>query len=98
MKFSYCSYVVLLIFYINLSDLITLSSEGSILRAWNLPDGQMWWESFLQGPSDSKSFLFVSVSDNMLYFFKLLMNTILLSNLIFYTLSCAAMVSNSIVN
>jgi hypothetical protein len=42
--------------------------------------------------------LFVSVSDNMLYFFKLLMNLILLSNLIFYTLSCAAMVSNSIVN
>ncbi|KAH8482620.1 hypothetical protein H0E87_029901 [Populus deltoides] len=42
--------------------LITLSSEGSILRAWNLPDGQMWWESFLQGPSDSKSFLFVSTS------------------------------------
>ncbi|KAJ6758454.1 hypothetical protein OIU74_025170 [Salix koriyanagi] len=45
--------------------LITLSSEGSILRAWNLPDGQMWWESFLQGSSDSKSFLFVSTSSKV---------------------------------
>ncbi|XVF35461.1 hypothetical protein REPUB_Repub18cG0148000 [Reevesia pubescens] len=38
---------------------ITLSSEGSILRAWNLPDGQMVWESSLQGPKHSKSLLFV---------------------------------------
>ncbi|KAJ6373015.1 hypothetical protein OIU76_027365 [Salix suchowensis] len=45
--------------------LITLSSEGSILRAWNLPDGQMWWESFLQGSSDSKSFLFVPTSSKV---------------------------------
>nr|TKR98141.1 hypothetical protein D5086_0000206000 [Populus alba] len=37
--------------------LITLSSEGSILRAWNLPDGQMWWESFLQGPKQLKIIL-----------------------------------------
>ncbi|XP_058074294.1 uncharacterized protein LOC131223031 isoform X2 [Magnolia sinica] len=36
---------------------VTLSSEGSILRAWNLPDGQMVWESFLQGSKSSKSLL-----------------------------------------
>ncbi|KDP34198.1 hypothetical protein JCGZ_07769 [Jatropha curcas] len=41
---------------------ITLSSEGSILRAWNLPDGQMVWESFLQGPNHSKSLLLVPAS------------------------------------
>ncbi|KAK9102760.1 hypothetical protein Sjap_020014 [Stephania japonica] len=35
---------------------ISLSSEGSVLRAWNLPDGQMVWESFLQGSTPSKSF------------------------------------------
>ncbi|XP_052170277.1 uncharacterized protein LOC127786708 [Diospyros lotus] len=38
---------------------ITLSSEGSILRAWNLPDGQMVWESFLSGSNPSKSLLFI---------------------------------------
>ncbi|GMJ07672.1 hypothetical protein like AT5G11560 [Hibiscus trionum] len=38
---------------------ITLSSGGSILRSWNLPDGQMVWESFLQGPKHSKSLLLV---------------------------------------
>ncbi|XP_057467683.1 LOW QUALITY PROTEIN: uncharacterized protein LOC130757055 [Actinidia eriantha] len=36
---------------------ITMSSEGSILRAWNLPDGQMVWESFLSGLKPSKSLL-----------------------------------------
>ncbi|CAL0327297.1 unnamed protein product [Lupinus luteus] len=36
---------------------ITLSSDGSILRAWNLPDGQMVWESSLQGSKASKSIL-----------------------------------------
>ncbi|KAM7277484.1 hypothetical protein ACFE04_019350 [Oxalis oulophora] len=36
---------------------ITLSSDGSVLRAWNLPDGHMIWESFLQGPKSSKSLL-----------------------------------------
>lgn len=36
---------------------ITLSSEGTILRAWNLPDGQMVWESFLSGPKSSKAIL-----------------------------------------
>ncbi|XP_058785171.1 uncharacterized protein LOC131660060 [Vicia villosa] len=36
---------------------ITLSSGGSILRAWNLPDGQMVWESSLQGSKESKSIL-----------------------------------------
>ncbi|KAJ1396408.1 WD40/YVTN repeat-like-containing domain superfamily [Sesbania bispinosa] len=36
---------------------ITLSSNGSILRAWNLPDGQMVWESSLQGSKPSKSIL-----------------------------------------
>ncbi|KAK8553525.1 hypothetical protein V6N13_062327 [Hibiscus sabdariffa] len=38
---------------------ITLSSGGSILRSWNLPDGQMVWESFLQGPKHSKTVLLV---------------------------------------
>ncbi|XP_022750174.1 ER membrane protein complex subunit 1 isoform X2 [Durio zibethinus] len=38
---------------------ITLSSGGSVLRAWNLPDGQMVWESTLQGPKHSKSLLLV---------------------------------------
>ncbi|KAA8521807.1 hypothetical protein F0562_012480 [Nyssa sinensis] len=38
---------------------ITLSSEGSSLRAWNLPDGQMVWESFLPGSNPSKSLLSV---------------------------------------
>ncbi|KAM0057186.1 putative ER membrane protein complex subunit 1 [Helianthus debilis subsp. tardiflorus] len=38
---------------------ITLSSEGSILRAWNLPDGQMVWESFLSGSKYSKALLTV---------------------------------------
>ncbi|KAI4337487.1 hypothetical protein L6164_015897 [Bauhinia variegata] len=37
--------------------IITLSSDGSILRAWNLPDGQMVWESSLQGLKMSKSIL-----------------------------------------
>ncbi|KAG2691845.1 hypothetical protein I3760_08G025100 [Carya illinoinensis] len=41
---------------------ITLSSEGSILRAWNLPDGQMVWESFLQGSNPSKSLLSVPIN------------------------------------
>ncbi|KAK9142696.1 hypothetical protein Syun_012096 [Stephania yunnanensis] len=35
---------------------ISVSSKGSVLRAWNLPDGQMVWESFLQGSTLSKSF------------------------------------------
>ncbi|KAF8400837.1 hypothetical protein HHK36_014140 [Tetracentron sinense] len=38
---------------------ITLSSEGSLLRAWNLPDGQMVWESFVHGSMPSKSLLFI---------------------------------------
>ncbi|KAF2304462.1 hypothetical protein GH714_031696 [Hevea brasiliensis] len=42
--------------------IITLSSEGSILRAWNLPDGQMVWESFLHSPNHSKSLLLVPTS------------------------------------
>ncbi|KAJ4708054.1 ER membrane protein complex subunit 1-like [Melia azedarach] len=38
---------------------VTLSSDGSTLRAWNLPDGQMVWESFLRGSKHSKPFLLV---------------------------------------
>ncbi|PIN21465.1 hypothetical protein CDL12_05810 [Handroanthus impetiginosus] len=38
---------------------ITLSSGGSILRAWNLPDGQMVWESTLIGSKPSKPLLLV---------------------------------------
>ncbi|XP_059456208.1 uncharacterized protein LOC132186317 [Corylus avellana] len=41
---------------------ITLSSEGSVLRAWNLPDGKMVWESFLQGSKPSKSLLSVLIN------------------------------------
>ncbi|KAJ0962596.1 hypothetical protein J5N97_027718 [Dioscorea zingiberensis] len=38
---------------------VTLSSEGSVLRAWNLPDGQMIWESSLRVLKASKSLLYV---------------------------------------
>ena len=48
---------------INVSDVITLSSDGSILRAWNLPDGQMVWESSLPGSKASKSILNIPVSE-----------------------------------
>lgn len=51
------------------SDVITLSSNGSILRAWNLPDGQMVWESFLPGSKASKSIIYVPVSYIYLYYF-----------------------------
>ncbi|KAK1290186.1 hypothetical protein QJS10_CPB18g01096 [Acorus calamus] len=44
---------------------VTLSSEGGILRAWNLPDGQMVWETFLQGSVHSKSLLSVQASTKM---------------------------------
>lgn len=36
---------------------ITLSSGGKYVRAWNLPDGQMIWESFLPGSTASRSIL-----------------------------------------
>ncbi|KAL9226825.1 hypothetical protein vseg_002594 [Gypsophila vaccaria] len=36
---------------------ISLSSKGSIARAWNLPDGQMVWESHLTGKAPSESSL-----------------------------------------
>ncbi|XP_062110550.1 uncharacterized protein LOC133822280 [Humulus lupulus] len=43
---------------------ITLSSGGGILRAWNLIDGQMVWESFLQGSkSSSKSSLSIPTTN-----------------------------------
>ncbi|KAA3468224.1 ER membrane protein complex subunit 1-like isoform X1 [Gossypium australe] len=52
---------------------ITLSSGGSILRAWNLPDGQMLWESSLHGPKHSKSLLLTTnliiEKDNVLIVF-----------------------------
>ncbi|KAJ3694522.1 hypothetical protein LUZ60_010002 [Juncus effusus] len=40
---------------------LTLSSQGSILRAWNLPDGQMVWETNLQvsNSNPNQSFLHV---------------------------------------
>lgn len=38
---------------------VTLSSEGSVLRAWNLPDGQMSWEISLEVLEPSKSLLYV---------------------------------------
>ncbi|CAN7037612.1 unnamed protein product [Brassica rapa subsp. trilocularis] len=42
---------------------ITLSSQGSTLRAWNLPDGQMVWETSLHSAQISKSLLSVPVSN-----------------------------------
>ncbi|PSS01195.1 ER membrane protein complex subunit 1 like [Actinidia chinensis var. chinensis] len=45
---------------------ITMSSEGSMLRAWNLPDGQMVWESFLSGLKPSKSLLSVPFIRNVI--------------------------------
>lgn len=59
---AYFSYKLLSVHF-NVSDVITLSSDGSILRAWNLPDGQMVWESSLQGSKTSKSILHIPVSD-----------------------------------
>ncbi|KAG9456106.1 hypothetical protein H6P81_000614 [Aristolochia fimbriata] len=44
---------------------ITLSSNGTVLRAWNLPDGQMVWETFLQGSTLSKSVLVVPANIKM---------------------------------
>ncbi|XP_078174655.1 uncharacterized protein LOC144568245 [Carex rostrata] len=38
---------------------VTLSSRGSVLRAWNLPDGQMVWETSLQNSNPTDSFLHV---------------------------------------
>lgn len=38
---------------------VTLSSEGSVLRAWNLPDGLLVWESILTGSQSLKSLLLV---------------------------------------
>ncbi|KAL3628413.1 hypothetical protein CASFOL_027459 [Castilleja foliolosa] len=38
---------------------ITLSSGGSVLRAWNLPDGQMVWESSLLGSEPTKPLLLI---------------------------------------
>lgn len=49
--------------HLNVADVITLSSDGSILRAWNLPDGQMVWESSLKGSKESKSILSIPVSE-----------------------------------
>ncbi|KAL8137095.1 hypothetical protein V2J09_003096 [Rumex salicifolius] len=44
---------------------ITLSSEGGILRAWNLPDGQMVWETSLAGKETSKSLLLFAPYQNL---------------------------------
>lgn len=51
---------------------ISMSSEGSILRAWNLPDGLMVWESFLSGSKPSKSLLLAPANlkvdqDNLIF-------------------------------
>lgn len=54
---SYCTFYFF-------SDVVTLSSGGSVLRAWNLPDGQMIWESFLLGSKPSRSLLLTPVSAN----------------------------------
>ncbi|KAL0410006.1 UNVERIFIED_CONTAM: ER membrane protein complex subunit [Sesamum latifolium] len=51
---------------------ITLSSGGSVLRAWNLPDGQMVWESTLTGSTPSKPLLLIPTNlkvdkDNVIF-------------------------------
>ncbi|KAG8376639.1 hypothetical protein BUALT_Bualt09G0084400 [Buddleja alternifolia] len=51
---------------------ITLSSGGSVLRAWNLPDGQMVWESALLGSKSSKPLLLIPTNlkverDNVIF-------------------------------
>ncbi|XP_042445968.1 ER membrane protein complex subunit 1-like [Zingiber officinale] len=43
---------------------ITLSSGGSILRAWNLPDGQIVWEAILQESTNTESFLYLPSNMN----------------------------------
>lgn len=47
----------------DLSVVITLSSGGKTLRAWNLADGQMVWESVLSGSIPSRSLLSIPVSE-----------------------------------
>lgn len=49
------------------SDVVTLSSGGSILRAWNLPDGKMIWETSIQTSTSSKSLLHVLVCISNLF-------------------------------
>jgi ER membrane protein complex subunit 1 len=44
-----------------ISDVLTLSSQGSVLRAWNLPDGQMVWETDLQISNPTDAFLHILV-------------------------------------
>lgn len=46
---------------------ITLSSGGRILRAWNLPDGQMVWESFLTAGKLSKTLLLVAEKESLIF-------------------------------
>ena len=36
--------------FIYSADVVTVSKKGSIIRAWNLPDGHLMWETFLQSP------------------------------------------------
>lgn len=47
------------------ADVISLSSGGSVLRSWNLPDGQMVWESTVLGSNASKPLLLIPVSLRM---------------------------------
>lgn len=68
---------------LNVSDVVTLSSEGSTLRAWNLPDGQMVWESSLQGTKPSKSLLSVPVSIYILSLMIVVKLPCILNNLIY---------------
>ncbi|KAL6574922.1 hypothetical protein OROMI_012207 [Orobanche minor] len=46
---------------------ITLSSGGSMLRAWNLPDGQMVWESSLLGSMPSKPLLLIPFNVELIF-------------------------------
>ncbi|KAI5054835.1 hypothetical protein GOP47_0029980, partial [Adiantum capillus-veneris] len=40
---------------------LTLSQQGSMLRAWHLPDGQLVWETFLQSPGSNQMLSLTSI-------------------------------------
>lgn len=71
----------------SLSVLVTLSSEGSTLRAWNLPDGLLNWETVLQVSTPSKPLLYVSVSNDFFNRLFVLLQVIFSSYLLYLSYS-----------
>ncbi|MCO5605408.1 hypothetical protein L7F22_059592 [Adiantum nelumboides] len=43
---------------------LTLSQQGSILRAWHLPDGQLVWETLLQSPGSNSMLSLTSIDQH----------------------------------